>query len=217
MPFQGRNFIPQGRNGHTSFEADRQAGGRPEPSLFDGFMRDIAEGLASVLRLDGSVAMRAPFNGGGFRFTNAADATDEADLVTRRQLTEAGRVLPLTPAQVAQNGAAISLSPPIAWTSYAAGQQAEFFVEENVEATNVTIQVSGLGRVGLFFNDGIPTRVANMTAGQYARIVTDGDRFLLAGSSTSVPLRAISRTEYDALVRDETIDENTIYFVRRPS
>ena len=149
MPFQGRNFIPQGRNGHTSFEADRQAGGRPEPSLFDGFMRDIAEGLASVLRLDGSVAMRAPFNGGGFRFTNAADATDEADLVTRRQLTEAGRVLPLTPAQVAQNGAAISLSPPIAWTSYAAGQQAEFFVEENVEATNVTIQVSGLGRVGL--------------------------------------------------------------------
>ena len=93
----------------------------------------------------------------------------------------------------------------------------EGLVEENVEATNVTIQVSGLGRVGLFFNDGIPTRVANMTAGQYARIVTDGDRFLLAGSSTSVPLRAISRTEYDALVRDETIDENTIYFVRRPS
>lgn len=78
------------------------------PEQHNAPLQDIATALTGSLPRNGSAAMTANFSMGGFKVTNAANATDAADLITKGQVDAAvaGAVMPAG-AVVSYAGAAV--------------------------------------------------------------------------------------------------------------
>jgi hypothetical protein len=107
MPWSGGSYT-KGNNATGGWTGDASLGIGIEAGRHDTQDNDFATGINQCLNKDGSNAATGPLNAGGFKVTNAANATVATDVVTLGQaqagISTSGTALNITNTQFSNNG-----------------------------------------------------------------------------------------------------------------
>lgn len=186
-------------SGTDTWQQAAAAGRGIEADDHDTHDQDIATGLNAVLKKDGGNTATADIPMGGFKLTNVGAAAARTDFIRFSQAQDGAHHYIAT---VGGTADAITLTPSIAITAYAAGQRF-CFIAGGTNTGATTVNVSAVGAKDIKRNDGSATALSagDIVSGSVADIEYDGTRFLLlsrsgvsaatqaeqeAGSSTSV-------------------------------
>jgi len=112
MPWSGGSYT-KGNNATGGWTGDASLGIGIEAGRHDTQDNDFATGINQCLNKDGSNAATGPLNAGGFKVTNAANATVATDVVTLGQaeagISTSGTALNITNTQFSNNGTGVAL------------------------------------------------------------------------------------------------------------
>jgi hypothetical protein len=163
--------------GDDVFAQEQANGVDIEATRLDTHATDLKDGINACLKKDGGNTATADIPMGGFTLTNIDDAdalTDPASFADLRN--NRGQYV----ATVGGTADAITLTPTIAITAYAAGQRFSFIASgDNTGAA--TVAVSGLATKDIKRPDGSNSALSarDIISGTIVDIEYDGTRFLL--------------------------------------
>jgi len=110
MPWSGGSYT-KGNNATGGWTGDASLGIGIEAGRHDTQDNDFATGINQCLNKDGSNAATGPLNAGGFKVTNAANATVATDVVTLGQaeagISTSGTALNITNTQFSNNSSGV--------------------------------------------------------------------------------------------------------------
>lgn len=143
-------------------------------AVWNALLADLATALSACLLKDGSQTVTANIPMASFKLTGLGVGTAYTDSCTvGQQLGMAGIYC-----TVGGTVDVITLTPTVAWTSYAAGQ-AVMFHAAGANTTNVTLNVSGLGAKALTKNGTTALSGSDIPSGSLVVAVYDGTRFVM--------------------------------------
>lgn len=144
-------------------------------TMFNDTMTEIATGLSTAICRDGqsTITQDIPFN--TFRLTNLGAASSRLDALNAQSAVLNSATYVTT---VGGTGDAITITPTIALTAYAAGMRYTFVAgASNTGAT--TINVSGLGVKSITKQNAVALSPSDIVSGQLVEIQYDGTRFVM--------------------------------------
>ena len=166
-------------SGSTTWAEDAAASTAILATLHDTHDQDITDGINTALCKDGGNTATADIPMGGFTLTNiaAAGARTEPARFSDVQDNKGQYV-----ASVGGSANAITLTPTIPITAYAAGQRFSF-IAGSTNTTATTVNVSTVGAKSIVRPDGSHTALAagDIVAASLVDIEYDGTRFQLLG------------------------------------
>lgn len=144
------------------------------PTAWNAFLADLQTAISTCLLKDGTQTVTANIPMATFKLTGLGNGSSYQDSCTvAQQIGMAG--IYCTAGGTAD---VITLTPTVAWTSYAAGQ-AVMFHATGANTTNVTVNVSGLGAKALTKNGTTALSGADIPSGSLVFAVYDGTRFVM--------------------------------------
>lgn len=144
------------------------------PTAHNAILADLSTALSTCVLKDGSQTMTANLPMSSMKITGLGAGTAYTDACTvGQQLGMAGIYC-----TVGGTVDVITLTPTVAWTSYAAGQ-AVMFHTAGANTTNVTVNVSGLGAKALTKNGTTALSASDLPSGSLVFAVYDGTRFVM--------------------------------------
>lgn len=144
------------------------------PSAFNALLADLATALSAAVLKDGTQIIAANLPLAGFKVTGLGAGSTYTDALNVGQLVSMAAHY----CTVGGTVDVITLTPAIAWTSYAAGQ-AVLFHAAGANTTNVTVNVSGLGAKALTKNGTTALSGSDIPSGSLVFAVYDGTRFVM--------------------------------------
>jgi hypothetical protein len=189
MPFNGSGTYSRDNGtytGSTVWAQDNANGYKIVDTRHDLHDQDIATALSSCLVKDGQQSPTANLPMAGFKHTNVAVASARTDYARYSQVQDS------SPVYATGGGTAtaytLTLSPAV--TAYAAGQRFFFFANAGNSSGAVTLNVNGVGAVGIKKNDGTAngTDPEAFAIQQYdlVEVVHNGTVFILAGKYENI-------------------------------
>lgn len=143
-------------------------------TAYNALLADLATALSTCLLKDGTQTMTAHLPMATYKVTGLGNGTAYQDACTLAQQIGMSGIYCTAGGTVD----VITLTPTIAWTSYAAGQ-AVMFHTAGANTTNVTLNVSGLGAKALTKNGTTALAGADLPSGSLVFAVYDGTRFVM--------------------------------------
>lgn len=189
MPFNGSGTYSRDNGtytGSTVWAQDNANGYKIVDTRHDTHDQDIATALSSCLVKDGQQSPTANLPMAGFKHTNVAVASARTDYARYSQVQDS------SPVYAAGGGTAtaytLTLSPAV--TAYAAGQRFFFFANAANSSGAVTLNVNGVGAIGIKKNNGTAngTDPEAFAIQQYdlVEVVYNGTVFMLAAQAEHI-------------------------------
>ncbi len=163
------------RTGSSVFELAREADVLVNAPDHDTHDNEIATAIENCVARDGQNQPTLNLPMGGKKHTGVGDAVSESDYAAYGQLL--ALVSPfVSAANIGGTGDAVTLTPPIAATSYVTGKGFSFF-SELANTGAITVTVSNLAAVSVKRADGTDFDNGDIKAGRYVRIIYNGANF----------------------------------------
>lgn len=206
MPFNGSGIFTRAYN----WVQDSLASLDILPARMDGDANDIANGLSNCVTRDGQSPATADLPMGGHKHTNVGNAAGRNQYPSVGQVQDGSFTYLTSVSGVDTITASASVSP----AAYAAGQRFTLMPAGTNATSSVTLNVSGLGAVAVWYQ-GAPILPGAIASGQLADFEYDGTHFELLNPLVTSALA--TRMQYSLTASQATTSGTAVDFTSIPS